>query len=95
MRIHLDFKGVPILYKTLNKKKEIDVDWVPAKGTVKELVDFLARRFGVSVNKALLDASGNIDQEIRVVLNQSTYLVDNRMETVLKDGDAVAFLGAA
>jgi hypothetical protein len=47
------------------------------------------------VNKALLDASGNIDQEIRVVLNQSTYLVDNRMETVLKDGDALAFLGAS
>jgi hypothetical protein len=95
MKIHLDFKGVPILYKTLNKKKEIDVDWTPATGTVKELVTFLARRFGAAVNKALLDASGNIDQEIRVVLNQSTYLVDNRMETVLKDGDALAFLGAA
>jgi hypothetical protein len=58
-------------------------------------VTFLARRFGAAVNKALLDASGNIDQEIRVVLNQSTYLVDNRMETVLKDGDALAFLGAS
>jgi len=95
MRIHLDFKGVPILYKTLNKHKEIDVDWTPATGTVKELVTFLARRFGAAVNKALLDASGNIDQEIRVVLNQSTYLMDNRMETVLKDGDALAFLGAS
>jgi len=95
MRIHLDFKGVPILYKTLNKHKEIDVDWTPATGTVKELVTFLARRFGAAVNKALLDASGNIDQEIRVVLNQSTYLVDNRMEAVLKDGDALAFLGAS
>jgi hypothetical protein len=95
MRIHLDFKGVPILYKTLNKQKEIDVDWAPATGTVKELVTFLARRFGAAVNKALLDASGSIDQEIRVVLNQSTYLVDNRMETVLKDGDALAFLGAS
>jgi molybdopterin converting factor small subunit len=95
MRIHLDFKGVPILYKTLNKQKEIDVDWTPAAGTVKELVNFLARQFGASVKKALLDASGNIDQEIRVVLNQSTYLMDNRMETVLKDGDTLAFLGAS
>jgi molybdopterin converting factor small subunit len=95
MRIHLDFKGVPILYKTMNKKKEIDVDWTPVRGTIKELVDLLSRRFGTSVNKALLDTSGNIDQEIRVVLNQSTYLVDNRMETVLKDGDVLAFLGAA
>jgi len=95
MRIHLDFKGVPILYKTLSKQKEIDVDWTPSSGTVKELVDLLSRRFGASVKKALLDASGNIDQEIRVVLNQSTYLVENRMETVLKDGDALAFLGAS
>jgi len=95
MRIHLDFKGVPILYKTLNKQKEIDVDWTPATGTVKELVAFLARRFGAAVNKALLDASGNIDQEIRVVLNKGTYLMENRMETVLKDGDALAFLGAS
>lgn len=95
MRIHLDFRGVPILYKTLNKKKEIDVDWTPARGTIKELVDFLARRFGTSVNKALLDASGSIDQEIRVVLNQSTYLMENRMDTVLKDGDALVFMGAS
>lgn len=95
MRIHLDFKGVPILYKTLNKKKEIDVDWTPARGTVNELVDFLVRRFGDTVKKAILDQKGEIDMEIRLVLNQQTYLVENRMETVLKDGDALAFLGAA
>jgi hypothetical protein len=95
MRIHLDFKGVPILYKTLNKKKEIDVDWTPARGTVKELVDFLVRRFGDTVKKALLDQKGEIDMEIRLVLNQQTYLVEDRMETVLNDGDALAFLGAA
>jgi hypothetical protein len=95
MRIHLDFKGVPILYKALNKHKEIDVDWTPASGTVKELVEFLSRRFGASVKKALLDASGNIDQEIRVVLNQSTYLMENRMGMILKEGDALAFLGAS
>jgi len=95
MRIHLDFKGVPILYKTLNKKKEIDVDWTPVRGTVNELVDFLVRRFGDTVKKAILDQKGEIDMEIRLVLNQQTYLVENRMETVLKDGDALAFLGAA
>jgi hypothetical protein len=95
MKIHLDFKGVPILYKTLNKKKEIDVDWTPVRGTVNELVDFLVRRFGDTVKKAILDQKGEIDMEIRLVLNQQTYLVENRMETVLKDGDALAFLGAA
>lgn len=53
MRIHLDFKGVPILYKTLNKKKEIDVDWTPVRGTVNELVDFLVRRFGDTVKSVV------------------------------------------
>jgi hypothetical protein len=94
MRIHLDFKGVPILYKTLNKKKEIDLDFKPASGTIKELIDFLASRFGDTVKKALLDQKGEIDMEIRVVLNHQTYLVENRMEAILNDGDCLAFLGA-
>jgi hypothetical protein len=94
MRIHLDFKGVPVRYKTLNKKKEIDLDFKPASGTVKEPIDFLASRFGDAVKKALLDQKGEIGMEIRVVLNHQTYLVENRMEASLNDGDSVAFLGA-
>jgi molybdopterin converting factor small subunit len=95
MRIHLDFKGVPILYKTLTKRKDIDVDWTHASCTVKELVDLLIRRFGDPVKKALLDSKGEIDFEIRVVLNQVIYLAENRMDTVLHDGDRLAFLGAS
>ena len=95
MRVHLDFKGVPILYKTLNKKKEIDLDLSLGACTVRQLVDSLVRRFGDSAKKALLDQSGDVDIEIRLVLNQTTYLVENRMATILQDGDALAFLGAS
>lgn len=95
MKIHLNFKGIPILYKTLNKRKEIDVDLASPHCTLREVVEFLARKFGASIRKALLDATGNIDMEIRVVLNQQIYLGHDRMETVLEEGDTLAFLGAA
>jgi hypothetical protein len=95
MRVHLDFKGVPILYKPLNRRKEIDLDVSLQRCTLKQLIEILVRRFGVPVKKALLDQNGNIDMEIRVLLNQAGYLGVDRMETVLQDGDALAFLGAA
>jgi hypothetical protein len=95
MKIHLNFKGVPILYKTLNKRKEIDLELNCPTCTLREVVDSLVRQFGISVRKALLDATGNIDMEIRVVLNQGIYLGHDRMETMLEEGDNLAFLGAA
>lgn len=95
MKIHLNFKGIPVLYKTLRKRKEIDLDLACPQCTLRELVDLLVKQFGASVRKALLDPAGDIDMEIRVVLNQGIYLGRDRMETVLEGGDTLAFLGAA
>lgn len=95
MRIHLNFKGIPILYKTLNKRKEIDLELAGPRCTLRELIDILVRKFGASVRKALLDAAGNIDMEIRVVLNEGIYLGMDRMETVIEEGDTLVFLGAS
>lgn len=95
MKIHLDFKGMPILYKALNKQKEFTLDLAPTRCTLGELVEFLTRKFGAMVRKALLDQKGDVDMEIRVVVNRDTYLAENRMQTLLEDGDSVAFLGAA
>ena len=95
MKIHLNFKGIPILYKVLNKRKEIDLELARPQCTLRELVESLVRQFGASVRKALLDLNGDIDMEIRVVLNEDIYLGMDRMETVLEEGDTLAFLGAA
>lgn len=95
MKIHCDFTGVPILYKTLNKKKEIDLDLTHQGCTLRELVSSLVRRFGVPIKKALLGPTGEIDPEIRVVLNQNNYLAQDRMETILHDGDTLHFRGAS
>jgi hypothetical protein len=38
-----------------------------------------------------LDKNGDIDLEIRVLLNGVTYLSENRMQTSLNDGDTLIF----
>ena len=93
MNVHLDFKGVPILYKTFKKKKEVTFDF-PGK-TLGELTNSLIRRYGPAIKKALLNNDGDIDMEIRVVLNDNTYLTGDRMGTALNDGDTLSFRGAS
>lgn len=93
MKIHLKFNGMPILYKTLKKKKEFQFEF-PGK-TLRELIQVLVRKFGVAMKNALLDRNGDIDMEIRVVLNERDYLMENRMDTQLKDGDTIVFMGAS
>jgi hypothetical protein len=93
MKVRLDFSGIPVLYKTLNKKKEFEFDF--SGRTLRELVQNLVRRFGQPMTKALLDGNGDVDVEIRVVVNEGTYLTESRMETVLNEGDMVAFRGAS
>lgn len=93
MKVNVKFNGMPILYKTLNKKKEILIEF-PGK-TLRELVDYLVGKFGAPIKRALLDNSNDIDMEIRVVLNTVTYLSGDRMDTPLKEGDTLAFMGAS
>jgi hypothetical protein len=93
MNIHINFKGIPILYKALNKKWEFDFDFTGS--TLRELVDTLIRKYGPAMKAAILDTSGNIDMEIRVVLNNTRYLTDDRMATVLNEGDSLVFRGAS
>ena len=93
MKVMLNFGGIPVLYKALNKKKEFEFDF--SGRTLRELVQNLVRRFGQPMTKALLDGNGDVDVEIRVVVNEGTYLTESRMETVLNEGDMVAFRGAS
>jgi molybdopterin converting factor small subunit len=93
MKININFNGIPILYKTLNKKKEIEFEF--AGQTLRELTARLVGKFGTPMKNALLDSNGDVDVEIRVVQNNTTYLTENRMETILNDGDMIAFKGAS
>jgi molybdopterin converting factor small subunit len=88
MKVHIEIAGLP-LYKTFGKKKKIEFEF-PGK-TLKECMEALVRKFGFEVKKFLLDNNGDVDMEIRVVLNETTYLSENRMQTSLNDGDSLIF----
>ena len=88
MRVNIEIAGLP-LYKTFGKKKKIEFEF-PGK-TLKELMDSLVKKFGFEVKKFLLNNNGDIDMDIRVLLNGATYLSENRMQSSLNDGDALLF----
>ena len=88
MRVTIEIAGLP-LYKTFGKSKKIEFEF-PGK-TLKELIDAMVRKFGFDVKKFLLDKNGDIDMDIRVLLNGATYLSENRMQASLNDGDTLIF----
>jgi len=47
MKVNVKFNGMPILYKTLNKKKEILIEF--SGKTLRELVDYLVGKFGAPI----------------------------------------------
>ncbi len=71
MKVNIEIAGLP-LYKTLGKSKKIEFEF-PGK-TLKELMDAMVRKFGFEVKRFLLDKNGDIDMDIRVLLNGATYL---------------------
>jgi len=88
MRVNIEIAGLP-LYKAFGKSKKIELDF-PGK-TLRELIDAMVRKFGFEVKKFLLDKNGDIDIDIRVLLNGATYLSENRMQACLNDGDTLIF----
>jgi len=88
MKVHLRIEGLPALYQIFSKKKALDVDF-PGM-TLRDFTDALIRKFGPGVKKAILDQKGEIDMELRVVVNKSEFLSYGcRMETHLHDGDTL------
>jgi len=88
MKVNIEIAGLP-LYKTFGKTKKIAFEF-PGK-TLKELIDAMVRKFGFEVKKFLLNNNGDIDMDIRVLLNGATYLSENRMQASLNDGDTLIF----
>lgn len=62
---------------------------------MRDLTNALIRQFGMPMKKALLDRAGDIDMEIRVILNQADYLMEDRMEKTLNEGDSIVVMGAS
>lgn len=88
MKIHLKIEGLPQLYKIMNRKKDLDVEF--CGNTLRDFIGGLRKTYGPGVNKALLDPKGEIDMGLRVVVNFSTFLsYGERMDTPLNEGDTL------
>ena len=51
MKVHLIVRGIPLLYKALRKKKELDFEFMGM--TLNDLVNSLGKKYGPAVKKAL------------------------------------------
>jgi hypothetical protein len=88
MKIRLKIEGIPQLYKIMNKRKDLDFEFPGS--TLRDFINGLVKRFGPAVKKALMDQKGEIDMELRVVVNFSKYLsYGERMDTPLQEGDTL------
>ena len=86
MKVKLRIEGLAALYRIFKKKKKLDVEF--SGTTLRELVETLTKKYGSGVKKNLLDATGEIDMELRVAINLGkTIDYGKRMDTVLHDGD--------
>lgn len=93
MKIHVKFMGLGNIYKVMNKKKDLDLDFPKTHVTVKDIIDSLVKRYGAPIKKALLNQEGDIDMEIRVLLNNRTFLMyGQRMDIPLNEGDILQFM---
>ena len=86
MKIRVEFLSLPLVVK-LTGSKSISIDF--AGGNVGELIDEIVRRYGPQLRKFLLDDDGKLDAVFRIVLNQSDWLKDDRLQRQLADGDQV------
>lgn len=77
--LSLPIAGLPLYNKTFGKNKKIEFEFLGK--TLRELIDAMVREFGFEVKKFLLDKNGDIDMDIRLLLNGATYLSENRMQT--------------
>jgi molybdopterin converting factor small subunit len=88
MKVNLKIRGLPQLYKVMDKKKDIHFEF--SGNTVGDLMRNLVHKYGPAIKKALLDQNGDIDMELRVVLNDRTFLMHGeRMNTPLHEGDTL------
>ena len=89
MKITVESIGLPNLGAVIGKKTELEFQG----GTVSDLVDQLAGRFGAGDRKTLLDREGRLDPTIQVMVNEEGFLArEGYSKRALQDGDRIRFV---
>jgi len=89
VRVELRLMALPALVKALGGKR-VEVDF--PGGTVADLVDYLAERYGRAAGEALLDEDGNLDSIIQILINEEKWVVHDDLDVPLQDGDSVIMM---
>jgi MoaD family protein len=89
MKVNLKILGLPTLSKVTGRK-ELDVNFEGK--TVNDLIDYIVKRYGRKAEETLLDEEGKLDITIQVLLNGREWIIHDRLDTVLKDGDSIALM---
>ena len=89
MKITVESLGLPTLCAVIGKKTEMDLE----SGTLADLVRQLVGRFGPKARQVLLDAEGQLDITIQVMLNEEGFVArEDLAKRVLKDGDRIRLM---
>lgn len=89
MKVKVRLMALPALVKAMGGK-ESEIEF-PGE-TVAELVDYLVERYGKPAREALLDEEGDLDAIIQILVNEKQWVVHERLDVPLKDGDSVIFM---
>lgn len=88
MRVNLQVL-LPALPEAIGGK-ELEVEF--AGETVNDLLAHLVARYGRKARQALYDEKGELDPVVQVLLNGKEWVPHDRLDTVLHNGDHIAFL---
>ena len=89
MKIQVESLGLPTLAKLIGKKTVMEM----SDGTVADLIAHIVDRSNRQARKILLDASGELDMTIQVMINDEGVLPrEAYSQRPLKDGDSVKIM---
>lgn len=80
---------LPVLPEAIGRK-ELQVEF--SGETVNDLIEHLIKRYGRPARQALYDQQGQLDPVVQILLNGESWVMHDRLDTVLHDGDEVMFM---
>jgi molybdopterin converting factor small subunit len=86
MKITVEFLSLPNVVKMVGGRS---VTHNFSGGSIQELVGEVAAKYGKQVRDFLLDDTGRLDANFRVVLNKREWLNHDQLGRRLEDGDVV------
>ena len=89
MKINVEFLGLPTVSDAIGKKKlELNI----SGETVKDVIDELIRRYGKKIRDTFYDGQGNFDLMIQIALNGKSFILPDKHNTPLIEGDSLIFM---